>query len=94
MQKVYRQNADIVARKVAGEMILVPITGDIANMQHIYSLDPVAEFIWSKLDGKRAIEEIVTLIADEFDVERSQAKEDCVDFIISLHDQGLIEEVC
>lgn len=93
LEKTFAKKTSIVTREVAGETILVPITGNIANMQKIFSLNPVGEFIWSKMDGTLAASEIVTLLQGEFDVEKHEAEADCIAFLQSLLETELIVEV-
>lgn len=91
LKKKYRQRGDIVTRKIAGEVILVPVRGDIADMQRIFTFDSVSEYIWDCLDGETSLKEILSGIIDTFDVSEEDAESDLVDFIVSLEDAGLIE---
>ena len=90
-EKIYRKKEEIVARTIAGELFLVPIRGKLADMQHIFTLSPAAEFIWDQLDGKRNIGEIGTMILKEFEVGKEQANKDLQDFIEELLNAKLIE---
>lgn len=91
--KVYKKNDDIVHRKIADETILVPIRGTLADMEKIFSLNPVAENIWSQIDEKRSLLDIRENILETFDVEKEQAESDITDFISQLIDAELIREV-
>jgi hypothetical protein len=87
---VYKKKDGVVTRTIAGETILVPVYGDIANMQKIFSVDPVAAFIWEHINGEKTCHEILTMIIEEFDVEMNVAKADLEDFLSSLKSAGLI----
>ncbi|OPX33795.1 MAG: hypothetical protein B1H12_11235 [Desulfobacteraceae bacterium 4484_190.2] len=65
----FHRKDDIVTRQVAGETLLVPIYGDLANMERIFSLDPVAAFIWEQLDGEKSLEGIRDSLLNAFEVE-------------------------
>jgi len=91
--KVFKKQKDIVSREIAGESILVPIRGKLADMQRIFSLDPVAEHIWQQLNGKRTMAEIGNDVSDTFDVKREQAEADLMEFIDELLTAELISEV-
>jgi hypothetical protein len=93
MEKVFRKKKEIVARRIAGETILVPITGKLANMQRIFSLNPVGEYIWHQLDGKKNLKEIGEGIIFTFDVNKEQADIDIEEFIVELTKADLITGV-
>jgi len=93
MQKVFRKKEEIVSRKIAGETILVPISGKLADMQRIFSLSPVAEYIWNQLNGERNLQEISSSILSVFDVEKEQADADVQEFIGELLEKELITGV-
>lgn len=91
-KKVYRKVEEIVSRRIADEMFIVPIRGRLADMKQIFVVPEVAEFIWKHLDGKQNLEEILDEIKATYDVGRQQAEEDLQKFIEELIEAGLIEE--
>ena len=90
--KVFEKTENIVSRRIAGELFLVPISGDIANMQRIFTLTPVAEFIWEKLDGRMNLNDIRRDVLDRFDVPEKQAELDINEFVTELLKEGLARE--
>jgi hypothetical protein len=90
--KIYVRNNDVISRKIAGELFLVPIKGKIADMESIFALTAVAEYIWERLDGRKSLHEILNDVVAGFDVEHEQAESDVWDFIAQLMDAGLISE--
>ena len=91
--KIFKKQEDIVSREIAQETILVPIRGKLADMERIFSLDHVAEYIWQNLDGERSLKQIRDGVLDIFDVEKDQAEGDISEFIGELEEAGLIVEV-
>ena len=79
-RKIVRNN-DIVSRNIAGETILVPIRGNLADMQNIFTLNKIGAFIWERLDGKRPLSQIIGLLLDHFDVSSEEAENDILEFI-------------
>ena len=71
----------------------MPIHGDMVDMQKIFALDSVAQFIWDQLDGKTQMKDICHGILASFDVDRNQAERDLKEFISELLDARLIEAV-
>lgn len=91
--RVYKKRDDVVSRDIAGETILVPIRGKLADMQRIFALNPVAEYIWEHLNGEQTLEEIKTDIIKNFKVEEKQAENDLHEFIDELIEADLIAGV-
>lgn len=89
---VYRKQEEIVTREIAGETLLVPIRSNLADMQRIFGLNAVGEYIWQRLDGKRSLAEIRNEILDNFDVTGEQAKTDIHEFIGQLLEADIITE--
>lgn len=90
---LYRKKQEIVSRQIAGETILVPLMGTAADMQRIFALNAVGEFIWSRLDGKRSIGEITLEIVGVFNIGKEQADSEIAEFIKELIEAELIDEV-
>jgi len=93
MNGIFRKRGEIVARDIAGETILVPVRGNLADMQRIFSLSPVAAFLWEQIDGKQELQMILAKVIEDFEVEREDASSDLREFITELLEAGLIEEV-
>jgi hypothetical protein len=91
--KVWKKVDEIVSRHIAGETILVPIRGKLADMQCIFVLDTVGEYIWDQLDGLKSLDEICEGILDNFEVEREQAETDLQEFIAELVEASLVMEM-
>lgn len=91
--KRFKRYDHIVSRAIIGETLLVPISGQLADMQHIFTLDPVADFVWNQLDGERTTGDIRDGILEEFEVEEGEAECDLLEFIGELESAALIVEV-
>lgn len=93
LEKVFMKSPNVISRVVADEAILVPISGDIADMQHIFALNEVGECIWANIDGKTALSQVVDIVVREFDIEEDVAKPDCLEFVSGLLASQLIIEM-
>lgn len=93
MSEVFKKREEIVSRLIAGETILVPIRGRLADMQNIFSLNPVAEFIWRQLNGVKSIEEIGREILENYDMGKEEVDRDLQEFINDLLKEDLILRV-
>lgn len=88
--QMYTKNPDIVTRKIAGELFLVPIRGKMADMQQIFTLNTVGEYIWQELDKKKNLNTICDEVVASFDVLKEEAEADVKDFVAELLEAGLI----
>jgi hypothetical protein len=90
--KVFQRNDNIVSRKIAEEMILVPIRGNVANMQQIYMLNPVAEYIWDHLESTTTLAEVRDGVLENFEINHDEAEKDLLEFIRRLSVLELVSE--
>jgi hypothetical protein len=91
--KVFQRTRNIVSRRVAGELFLVPVAGNLADMQRIFTLTKVAEFIWDRLDGQRNLSDILNDVVERFDVNEEQADSDIQALVTELLTEGLVQEI-
>jgi len=90
LKQIFKLNGEIVSRKIAGEIFLIPIRGNLADMQCIFTLNAVAEYIWKQLDGQNSLEKIRNRVMEIFDVEKQVADSDIREFIDDLLKSNLI----
>ena len=90
---IYQKKNNIVTRHIAGETLLVPISSHLENIQNIFVLNDVAEYIWQNLDGKQTLKEIQNGILSKFDVKKEKACIDIQEFISRLSEANLIVTV-
>ena len=93
VEKKYQKSDDIVFRKIADEMILVPIRQRMGDLQNIYTLNEVAGRIWELLDGQRTLTRIKDNIVSEFEISPEQAEKDMEEFLEKLKNAGGVKEV-
>ena len=90
---IFIASDNIVKRKIADEIILVPISGNLANMQRLFTINEIGECIWRKLDGKHTIDAIRLELLDLYEVDETRLDEDIYEFIKKLFKDGLIQKV-
>lgn len=93
LENVYRRIDDVVCRRVGNESILVPIRQNVGDLDYIYTLSPVATFIWNLLDGTRSLQQIVEAVCDEYDVSTDQATSDVAELVSDLSKVSLVLQV-
>lgn len=87
-----RRCPNVVLRRIAGETLLVPTGGELAQLQRIFVLDEVGEVVWELLDGRHSLADIVRAVTESFDVDADRARSDVVEFLSALAGAGLVEE--
>lgn len=86
LDKYVSRSADAAWREIDGEaQVIVP------RESELHSLNEVGTAIWKYADGSRKVSEIVNAIMDDFDVEKSVAEQDTLNFIQALVDMELAQ---
>ena len=75
---------DVVARRVAGEYLLVPVRSGAAQMDYIFTANEIGSAIFHLLDGTRDGRDIARRLTREFDVDDERAQRDVVEFLRAL----------
>jgi len=91
MTRALRPSPDVVARRVAGEYLLVPVRSGAAQMDYIFTANEVGSVIFRLLDGRRDGRAIARAISEEFQVDPERADLDVVEFLSTLLDARLIQ---
>ena len=92
-RQVFQRVEEVVEREVAGEVFLVPIRGHLADLQELFVLNEVGNWLWARLDGTRTVAELVAGVTAEFEVDESRAREDAAAFLEDLLEAGLVREI-
>ncbi len=85
LKSILSQSTAIVTRKTGNEYVLVPITNNIADMNSVYTLNETGAFIWEHIDGKRTVEEIITELMNEYEIDKQNAESDVFIFISNMN---------
>jgi hypothetical protein len=78
-----------VTRRIAGETIIVPVTGDVADLDAVYTLNEVGSFIWHLIDGRQSAQAIAEAVSAEYDVALERAALDVDELLTTLEAKGL-----
>jgi len=85
-EDVLLRSSGIVWSDLDGDTVLLD-----AEAGTYYTLNEVAASVWDKIDGKRAIGEILDLMLEEYDVDRATLEKDLDGLVADLLDKGLIQ---
>ncbi len=92
MDDIFRRSPAIVSRRIQGEAVLVPIRQKAGNLDAIYALKESAALVWSLLDGKLTVRQVLAGITVEFEVDETQAGADLLNLLADLSAVGAIEK--
>lgn len=84
LQKLYKMKLKFVVRGVGNELILVPLTGNVAQMNELFTMNETGRFIWENIGEKTTVEDIENLMTEAFSIDRDTAKIDIENFIKKL----------
>lgn len=93
LSDVFQKAENIVTRKVMDETLLVPISGELASMDNLYTLNETGAFIWQALDGNRSLTEISSMLEQQYDAPLEVIQADTKEIAAGLSEAGLIVSV-
>ncbi len=69
-KKVLKKTDKVVARKIEGEMILLPLYKSSMDMNYIYTLNESAARFWDLVNGKNSIADIKADLLTTYNVDK------------------------
>ncbi|MGB4415651.1 MAG: PqqD family protein [Paludibacter sp.] len=84
IQTLYNLKSKFVTREVGDELIIVPLSGNVAQMNELFTLNETAKVIWENLREDTSFEDLQRLITETFDIDAQTAAKDIDSFLIRL----------
>jgi len=84
LDATYARDPDFVSRRIADEVLVLPIRKNLGDLESIYTLNEVGARIWELLDGRRTLREIRDVIVGEYQVTDQEATVDLETFVEHL----------
>lgn len=84
IQLLNNLKSKFVTREVGNELIIVPLSANVAHMNELFTLNETAKFIWENLDKSNSIEGLISLVTDTFDINEETAAKDVETFLSNL----------
>ena len=93
LDRLVQKDSSIVSRRIADEVILVPIRRNLGGVECLYTLNEVGARIWELIDGERPLQALRDAIVEEFEVSQTEAEQHLTMLIEQLQEIGAIQEV-
>jgi hypothetical protein len=87
------RSENVVSRVIAGETLIVPVRRGVADLASLFSFNQVGSAIWEAIEKPRTVDELVTLVADAYDVTPEKAREDIEVFLNEAQAAGIVQMV-
>lgn len=89
--RLIKRNPSLAVRRIADEVMLVPIRSDARQAMGLYTLNPSAALLWDLADGEHCLNDCVELFCQRFEVESKVARQDLQILLTDLLAAGLVE---
>jgi hypothetical protein len=92
--RVYAISVDVVAREIGGELIIVPVAAGIGDADdELYTLNETGRAVWSKLDGRRSLNDVIDELSAEFEAADGEIAGDVVGLVAELVQRKILVPV-
>jgi hypothetical protein len=85
-------NENVIHRCVVDEDILVPVGETAGDMNGLYVLTPTGAEIWDMLAEGKSIEDIVSVMSEDYGEDPAVIREDVMAIIEKFKTMGLVTE--
>jgi len=84
IQSLFNVKSKFVAREVGNELILVPLTDNVAKMSELFTLNETAKFIWENITENNTVDNIESAMTETFSIDNQTARKDIETFLNQL----------
>ena len=91
---VYAPSEHVVAREIEGELILVPITSGVGDMEdELYTLNDTGKIIWKGLNEREPLSSMVKSLSERYDAPEAEIEEDVTGLLYELLKRNMVVRV-
>ncbi len=80
-EQIVSRTSGFVFKEMGDESVIIELVNNVVNMDKVLTLNDLGTFIYTQLKEEKSIEELLTLILTEFDVDRTTAIVDLEEFL-------------
>ena len=80
----------LIHRQIAGQHVVIPVGGNIADFNGIITLNDTAGFLWGRLKAGAEPASLVDALLGEYEVGREEAERDVEEFLALLREHKVL----
>lgn len=85
LDSVYSPSEEVVARRIEGEIIIVPISAGIADDQDdLFTLNETGRAVWLRLNGKNTVRQIIDELKGKYHASPEEIQADVTGLLREL----------
>lgn len=84
IESLFQLKSKFVTREVGNELIVVPLSANVAQMNELFTLNETAKVIWENLNEGINMSTLIQTITDTFDIDKYTAEKDVELFLLRL----------
>lgn len=84
IESLFQLKSKFVTREVGNELIVVPLSANVAQMNELFTLNETAKVIWENLNEGIDMPTLIQTITDTFDIDKYTAEKDLELFLQRL----------
>ena len=81
-----------VLKNIAGSRVAVPMGENLVNLQLMLTLNETGAFLWDTLQNDCTMDELVSAMTKEYDIDAETARQDAEDFVQLLKEHQILDE--
>ena len=85
-----RIKKEFILREIAGEYILIPTGTTTQEFNGLITINDVAAFVWKNIEKVNSVDELISMVLDEYDVDEDVDRNDIEEFIQQLKKADMI----
>lgn len=91
LDDIYVPSADIVAREIVGEIVIIPLVSGIADTDdELFTLNETGKAIWERLDGRNTLRDVAGDLALDYEAPLETIEEDVRGLVAELVDRQIL----
>lgn len=83
--------SNLILREIAGSWIIVPVAEMVVEFNGLMNLNESGAFLWKKLAEGAEMEELVSGMLEEYEIDEETARADIQEFVNLLGEKGLLQ---
>jgi len=89
----YKASDEVVAREIEGELIIVPLTSGVGDMEgELFTLNETGRAIWDRLDGSRSLKDVAAELQEDYDAPVEEIEHDVTGLAQELLNRRILVE--